>query len=216
MPPARDYKRLLPGDRGPNTGGMGGYTRPAYADADLLDEVERRILRPTIDGMGTEGNPYRGVLYAGLMLTPSGPKVLEFNCRFGDPECQLILPLLDADLSEICQSVTEAKLEAAAVRWRRGRTFGIVLAAPGYPEAPQTGDAIDGLDDLPEDVLIFHAGTRLGPDGSTRTAGGRVLTVVGEQRETVLAAADAIRFAGKQHRADVGLEVPMPTGAAAR
>lgn len=216
MPPARDYKRLLPGDRGPNTGGMGGYTWPAYATADLLEEVERRILRPTLDGMCTEGNPYRGVLYAGLMLTRSGPRVLEFNCRFGDPECQLIMPLLEGNLSQICQSVIEGSLEPAAVRWRDRRTFGVVLATRGYPEAPYTGDQIDGIDAGPADVVVFHAGTRIGPDGATLTAGGRVLTIVGHEREDVLAAAGAIRFAGKQFRHDVGLEVAMTAAAAAR
>ena len=109
MPPARDYKRLLDGDRGPNTGGMGGFTWPSYATAELLDDVERTILRPTLDGMAAEGTPYRGVLYAGLMLTGDGVHVLEFNCRFGDPECELILPLLESSLIETCQAVARAR-----------------------------------------------------------------------------------------------------------
>jgi phosphoribosylamine--glycine ligase len=207
MPPARDYKRLLDGDRGPNTGGMGGYTRPAYATASLLHEVEQRILRPTLAGMRTEGQPYRGVLYAGLILTSDGPRVLEFNCRFGDPECQLILPLLKSRLTEVCSAVVEGRLDASQVRWEDGRTYGVVLAARGYPDAPAVGDPIDGLDDLPSGVLAFHAGTRR--DGARLvTAGGRVLTVVAPERESAYAAAESIQFDGKQFRGDIGPEVP--------
>src|SRR2546428_10289215 len=145
MPAARDYKRLLDGDRGPNTGGMGGYTGPSYASAALLAEVEQRILLPALVGMQAEGEPYRGVLYAGLMLTADGPKVLEFNCRFGDPECQLILPLLSSSLFDTCLSVSVGALRPSDVRWKKGRTFGVVLAAAGYPEAPRLGDAISGF-----------------------------------------------------------------------
>ena len=206
MPPARDYKRLLDGDRGPNTGGMGGYTRPAYAPASLLDDVEGRILRPTLAGMRTEGQPYRGVLYAGLILTSDGPKVLEFNCRFGDPECQLILPLLKSRLTEVCSAVVEGRLDANQVRWQDGRTYGVVLAARGYPNAPASGDVIDGLDDLPSGVLAFHAGTRRDA-GRLVTAAGRVLTVVAAEREAAYAAADRIQFEGKQLRRDIGAEV---------
>jgi phosphoribosylamine--glycine ligase len=206
MPPARDYKRLLDDNRGPNTGGMGGYTRPAYATASLLDEVEQRILRPTLAGMRTEGQPYRGVLYAGLILTSDGPRVLEFNCRFGDPECQLILPLLKSRLTEVCSAVVEGRLDATHVRWEDGRTFGVVLAARGYPNAPAVGDVIDGLDDLPSGVLVFHAGTRR-EAGRLVTAGGRVLTVVAGEREASYAAVDRIQFEGKQLRRDIGAEV---------
>ncbi len=217
MPPARDYKRLLDGDRGPNTGGMGGYTRPAYATPELLDDVEGRILRPTLDGMLAEGIPYRGVLYAGLILTRDGPKVLEFNCRFGDPECQLILPLLESSLADVCASVVEGTLDPATVRWRDERTYGVVLATRGYPDAPEMGDPISGLDDLP-DVTAFHAGTRReegeGEVDRLVTAGGRVLTLVGHDRERVLAAAGAVRFDGKQFRMDIGLEVQATVGAA--
>ena len=207
MPPARDYKRLLDGDRGPNTGGMGGYTRPAYATASLLHEVEQRILQPTLAGMRTEGQPYRGVLYAGLILTSDGPRVLEFNCRFGDPECQLILPLLKSRLTEVCSAVVDGRLDASQVRWEDGRTYGVVLAARGYPDAPAVGAPIDGLDDLPSGVLAFHAGTRR--DGARLvTAGGRVLTVVAPDRESAYAAADSIQFDGKQFRGDIGAEAP--------
>jgi phosphoribosylamine--glycine ligase len=213
MPPARDYKRLLDNDRGPNTGGMGGYTYPSYATPELLDAVTRRILEPTLRGMQAEGHLYRGVLYAGLMLTADGPKVLEFNCRFGDPECELILPLLDADLAEICAAVTSGDLRQEMVRWRAGRSFGVVLAAPGYPDAPRSGVPIEGVDELPDGVLAFHAGTRRADAGRLLTSGGRVITLVGFEREDVYRAASHVSFEGKQLRADIGAEVSSLAGA---
>ncbi len=214
MPPARDYKRLLDDDGGPNTGGMGGVTWPRYATSSLLDEVEQRILQPTLAGMAAEGYPYRGVLYAGLMLTSDGPKVLEFNCRFGDPECQLILPLLSSPLAEVCAEVAAGSLRPDKVRWANGRTFGVVLAAPGYPEAPRLGEPVSGLDEVSDGVLVFHAGTRV-DDGRLVTAGGRVLTVVGSDRDAVYAAAQAIRFDGTQFRSDIGRdEAPTLPGVA--
>ena len=213
MPPARDYKRLLDGDAGPNTGGMGGYTRPAYATDSLLDEVERRILGPTLAGMRAEGQPYRGVLYAGLMLTSDGPRVLEFNCRFGDPECQLVLPLLKSRLADVCAAVVEGRLDAKQVRWEDGRTYGVVLAARGYPDAPVLGDAIDGLETLPTDVLAFHAGTRR-EGGRLVTSGGRVLALVAAEREAAYAAAEQVHFEGKHFRSDIGAEVPAAVAAA--
>jgi phosphoribosylamine--glycine ligase len=208
MPPARDYKRLHDGDQGPNTGGMGGYTRPGYASTDVLKQIERTILRPTLQGMAAEGQPYQGVLYAGLILTRDGPQVLEFNCRFGDPECQLIMPLLHSSLFEACAAVTDGCLDPDEVRWVSGRTYGVVLASPGYPEAPQVGAPIAGLDEVGESVQVFHAGTRLDGGGRLVTAGGRVLTLVGAERDAVYVAADAIRFAGKQLRRDIGAEAP--------
>jgi phosphoribosylamine--glycine ligase len=205
MPPARDYKRLLDGDHGPNTGGMGGYTRPGYATADLLSEIEQRVLQPTLAGMQAEGHPYRGVLYAGLMLTSAGPKVLEFNARFGDPECQLILPLLSTSLVDVCGAVIDGRLRPDDVTWADGRTYGVVLATRGYPDAPQLGDAICGPEDVGQDVHVFHAGTRRDPERGLVSAGGRVLTVVGSEREPVYAAAGAIDFEGKQFRHDIGV-----------
>jgi phosphoribosylamine--glycine ligase len=206
MPPARDYKRLLDGDRGPNTGGMGGVTWPAYATTSLLAEIEQRILGPTLAGMNAEGPPYRGVLYAGLMLTANGPKVLEFNCRFGDPECQLIMPLLESSLFDACASVASGQFRPDEVRWAEGRTYGLVLAAAGYPEAPRLGDGIHGLDDLPAGVIAFHAGTRVEHDNVV-TSGGRVLTLVSDDREAVYGAAATVDFPGKQYRRDIGLEI---------
>jgi phosphoribosylamine--glycine ligase len=214
MPPARDYKRLLDGDNGPNTGGMGGYTRPGYATETLLKDVEQAILRPTLAAMRAEGEPYRGVLYAGLMLTANGPKVLEFNCRFGDPECQLILPLLDSSLVEACASVAAGQLRADEIRWQAGQTYGVVLASAGYPEAPHLGEPIEGLaDELPDQVHVFHGATRREPDGTLVTAGGRVLTLVGPDRAAVYAAAETIRFAEMQLRTDIGIEVAGAVGA---
>lgn len=207
MPPARDYKRLFDDDTGPNTGGMGGYTRPSHATPELLVEVEERILKPTLAGMAAEGHPYRGVVYAGLMLTRDGPKVLEFNCRFGDPECQLIMPLLSSSLSEACLAVVAGELRPEEVRWAAGRTYGVVVAARGYPEAPRLGEPIGGLTDLPDEVLAFHAGTRVA-DGRLLTAGGRVLTLIAADRQTVYAAAERVDFAGKQFRRDIGRDEP--------
>jgi phosphoribosylamine--glycine ligase len=213
MPPARDYKRLLDGDHGPNTGGMGGLTRPDYATESLLDDVEQRILRPTLAGMQAEGNPYRGVLYAGLMLTADGPQVIEFNCRFGDPECQLILPLLSSRLIDACEAVVEGRLDPREVTWRQGRTYGVVLATRGYPEAPETGQPIFGLESLHEDVRVFHAATRVDDGGRLVTGGGRVLTLVGADRNAVYRAADTIRFEGKHYRRDIGVDVASAVAA---
>jgi phosphoribosylamine--glycine ligase len=183
---------------------MGGYARPSYASTSLLEEIEQRILRPTLAGMAAEGQPYRGVLYAGLMLTRAGPMVIEFNCRFGDPECQLVLPLLASSLSETCAAVAGGELHPSEVRWTAGRTFGVVLAARGYPEAPQLGEPISGLDNLPDGVLAFHAGTSVDANGRLVNSGGRVLTVVGSDCDAVYTASETIRFEGKQYRHDIG------------
>jgi len=214
MPPARDYKRLSEGDRGPNTGGMGGYTWPSYATDALLHDVERRILEPTLAGMRKEGHPYRGVLYAGLMLTDTGPKVLEFNCRFGDPECQLILPLLSSRLVDACDAVVEGRLRPDEVRWANHQTYGVVLAARGYPDSPIVGDPIEGLDTVSEGVVAFHAGTRLDRAGRLVSAGGRVLTLVGFDRRKVYRTAESVDFQGKQYRRDIGVETMSAVGVA--
>jgi phosphoribosylamine--glycine ligase len=198
MPPARDYKRLLQDDRGPNTGGMGGVARPSYATQDVIDEVAARVFKPTVAGMH-----YRGILYAGLILTPQGPKVLEFNCRFGDPEAELVLPLMESSLVDACLATASGTLKPEMVRWRQNQTYGVVLAAPGYPEAPRTGEPIHGLDRAPRGVEVFHAGTRRYGD-EVLTNGGRVLCLVSDNRASVYSAADAIQFDGKQFRRDIG------------
>jgi phosphoribosylamine--glycine ligase len=209
MPPVRDYKRLLDDDAGPNTGGMGGYTRPADATPDLLTQVERDILRPTVSGMAAEGNPYRGVLYAGLMLTHQGPKVLEFNCRFGDPEAQVILPLLRTSLVDVCCATSQSTLARVPVEWRSSINCGVVVAAPGYPDNPSLGAPIDGLDAVSYGVQVFHAGTRT-VDGRVVTAGGRVLALVAEAgtlaaaRAAVYEQMSRVHFEGGHYRTDIG------------
>jgi phosphoribosylamine---glycine ligase len=209
MPPARDYKRLRDGDEGPNTGGMGGFTRAPYVSDAMLGEIEATVLRPTLAGMAAEGHPYQGVLYAGLMLTSDGPRVLEYNCRFGDPEAQLILPLLQSSLLETCQAAVEGRLDPASVSWADSATCGVVLAAPGYPENPRLGEAIAGLEQVDADVCIFHAGTRQRNDALV-TAGGRVLTLVARgasveaARQRVYEQVPLVRFDGAQWRSDIG------------
>jgi len=208
MVPACDYKRVGDGDTGPNTGGMGAYAPPALATPALRQRVEREILRPTLAALAAEGRPYRGVLYAGLMLTADGPKVLEFNCRFGDPETQVVLPLLDSDLVGIAQAVARGELRSADVRWAPGAACGVVLAAGGYPGEYATGQPISGLDAVPPDVLVFHAGTRA-EGGRVLTAGGRVLTVaaagpnLAAAQQRVYEAVDGIRFEGRHYRHDI-------------
>jgi phosphoribosylamine--glycine ligase len=215
MPPARDYKRLGDGDAGPNTGGMGGLARPTYAPPALVDEITARVLRPAVAGLAAEGTPFRGFLYAGLMLTEAGIRVIEFNSRFGDPECQLLLPLLETSLVETCAAIAAGALDPATVRWAPGQTYGVVLAVPGYPRDPRLGDPIDGLDRVPPAVQVFHAGTRRVGERLV-TSGGRVVTLVSRDRDAVYAAARTVQFEGVHYRHDIGAqEARVPTGALA-
>ncbi|MBA3944308.1 MAG: phosphoribosylamine--glycine ligase [Herpetosiphonaceae bacterium] len=206
--PAQDHKRLLDGDQGPNTGGMGAYAPLPQVDETLVGSLQGRIFEPVLRALAAEGTPLVGVLYAGLMLTPTGVQVLEFNARFGDPETQALLPLLDGDLLEIMLACVEGRLQADMVRWYAGAALGVVLAAAGYPEAPRKGDRID-LPAAVGDGLIFQGGTALAGEGLV-TAGGRVLTVVGqaptlaEAAERAYALAQQVAFAGKQMRSDIG------------
>jgi phosphoribosylamine---glycine ligase len=209
LPMARDYKRLRDGDEGPNTGGMGSFAPVTGIEESVLEQVRRQVLEPTIAGLIAEGRPYRGVLYVGFMLTTDGPKVLEFNCRFGDPETQVILPLLDVDLAALLLSCAQGRLEEYEVRTRQGFAVSVVLAAAGYPERPQSGDAITGIGAAQDaGALIFHAGTA-NRDGELVTNGGRVLSVVATRSDVVEAtelaygAADLITFHGKQLRRDI-------------
>ena len=209
--PACDYKRAYDGDEGPNTGGMGAYSPTALVDAAMSERIVSEIVGPVVRGMAARGIDYRGVLYAGLMLTDAGPKVIEFNCRFGDPETQVILPLLDADLAELCAATAAGRLaELAPPAWRSGACVGIVVAAGGYPGAYTNGHAIHGLDRLPEGGIVFHAGTARAGD-ATVTAGGRVVTAVGcgadmaDARELAYATAGAIGFEGAFCRRDIAL-----------
>jgi phosphoribosylamine--glycine ligase len=211
LPPARDYKRLQDGNHGPNTGGMGSYAPVVDLDPGLLSLVRETILQPAVAGLRAQGRPYRGALYAGLMLTDDGPKALEFNCRFGDPETQVILPLLAADLARVLRACAVGWLDPGAVAVRPGAAVCVVLAADGYPERPRAGDAITGIDEATAiGALVFHAGTAV-RDGLLVTHGGRVLSVVGTGVDLAAAAnhaytaADAIEFAGKQLRRDIAL-----------
>ncbi|MEA2472103.1 MAG: phosphoribosylamine---glycine ligase [Thermoleophilaceae bacterium] len=217
MAPAQDYKRIHDGDRGPNTGGMGSYSPVPGFDEDHARALALVAHQPIVDELRRRGTPFHGVLYAGLMLTPAGPKVLEYNCRFGDPETQAILPRLRSDLLE--RSTREGGLEGVQIEWSSQWAVTVVLASRGYPESSSNGDAIEGLrgiDSLHTEVL--HAGTAATGDGFV-TAGGRVLNVTGlggdpdAARTTAYAAADRIQFDGKQLRRDIAARAVERVGA---
>ena len=207
--PSQDHKRAGEGDSGPNTGGMGAYAPVPFYNTALAAQVEEEVLRPVVRAMAAAGHPYRGVLYAGLMLTREGPKVLEFNCRFGDPETQPLMLLLESDLVELMLAASNNELAGTRVSWHPGAAAGVVLAAKGYPGPYRKGDPIGGLEQLPEGVEAFHAGTDL-VDGRVVTAGGRVLCVTarGEDLRTALERAydgvRAIHFDGMHYRRDIG------------
>ena len=212
LPPARDHKRLLDGDRGPNTGGMGAYSPLADLSDPDVDRIVGTIHRPVIAELARRGTPFRGFLYAGLMLTDDGPVLLEFNARLGDPEAQVILPRLASPLGPLLLAGARGTLPAAesTVPTLPGATVGVVLAGGRYPDGPARGDRITGLDVARgAGALVFHAGTRRGSDGSFETDGGRVLTVVGRGRDLAAArdvaegAATAIEWPGMQRRHDI-------------
>ena len=211
MLPACDYKRVFDDDAGPNTGGMGSYAPPRFVTPELLREIERKIIVPAVEGLAAAGAPYRGVLYAGLMITDDGPKVIEFNSRFGDPETQSILPLLETDLFEVMLATVEGRLDEIALLWRSQAACGVALTSGGYPGKYQTGFPITGLDNVERDVVVFHAGTRREADGRIVTAGGRVLNVVGIGATMAAARAAAYRqverihFEGMHYRRDIAL-----------
>ena len=210
---ACDYKRLEDGNHGPNTGGMGSYAQPDFWTDELATEIELTIMKPVLRAMAERGSPYKGVLYAGLMLTEGGPKVLEFNCRLGDPETQVIMPLLASDPLELMLACAEGTLDNVPVRWAMKNYVGIVMVSGGYPDKYETGFEITGLDvEGPEDSMVFHAGTKLGSGGSSGlplTAGGRVLTVVGggdtmeSARDRAYSRLEQISFEGAQWRRDI-------------
>ena len=209
LAPARDYKRIGEGDTGPNTGGMGAYSPVEGVDAALVEDIRARILQPVVDELKRQGTPFHGVLYAGLMLTVGGPKVLEFNVRFGDPETQAVLPRLRTDLLDLMQRATRrGGLAGATLEWDARAAVTVVLASRGYPASSSSGDVITGLEQVPEGVEITHAGTAQ-RDGAIVTAGGRVLnvTALGDgtraARERAYAAADVIAFEGRQLRRDI-------------
>jgi len=208
MVAACDYKRLYDGDQGPNTGGMGSYSPPHFMSPALAKKVLESIMEPAVTAMHGEGRPYKGVLYGGLMITNNGPKVLEFNARFGDPEAQVTLPLLKSDLVDIMLAVVDNKLGQINVEWSDGACVGVVMASGGYPASYKTGFVISGLDEVDKDILVFHAGTRL-ESGQVLTNGGRVLTVVAtgknlaEAREKVYKNIPRIQFDGCHYRKDI-------------
>jgi len=208
---AQDHKRIFDEDRGPNTGGMGAFAPSPLISEDMSRRVCDAIVSPVLAGMDHEGHPYRGFLYVGLMLTADGPKVIEFNVRFGDPEAQVVLPMLDEDLGWLLGEAATGALPSRPARFRREPHVGVVLAAGGYPDAPETGKVIDGIDAASEvpGAIVFHAGTAK-REGRLVTAGGRVLTVVGRSTtyrdaiDTAYAAASRIHFDGMQYRRDIG------------
>ncbi len=214
--PACDYKRAFDGDQGPNTGGMGAYSPPGFIDAALAAQIHETILRPAIAAMAQEGCPFVGTLYAGLMLTRDGPKVLEFNARLGDPETQVILPRLESDLLRLCLAASEQRLAGMRIDWKPEAACGVVLASTGYPDHYQTGFPISGLDQLPSDILAFHAGTRLTEDGQLLTSGGRVMTLVALGQNVATARArvyeqiERVQFQGRRYRRDIAAREHRP------
>ncbi len=223
MLPAQDHKRIGEGDTGPNTGGMGAYTPVGTVDPALIRDIAERILQPTVTALREDERPFRGLLYAGLMLTPAGPKVVEFNARFGDPETQVVLPMLDSSLLEPLHAIGRGgSIEGLTLAWRPGAALTTVLAAAGYPGPVRKGDEIRIPPEVSDaqDLLVFHAGTKL-EDGRLVTAGGRVLAVtalaptMAEAAARSRAGAEAITFEGRQLRRDIGWrELARGAGAA--
>jgi phosphoribosylamine---glycine ligase len=209
---ARDHKRIHDGDRGPNTGGMGAFTPVPDVDAEMLASIESHVISPVLDELRRRGHPFVGFLYAGLMLTADGPRVIEFNSRMGDPEAQVLLPLLRFDLVEAMQRAVQGRLADWAAAPANGAAVCVVLASEGYPGAYAVDRPIHGLDDVSPDILVFHAGTRR-VEGGWRTTGGRVLGVtgtgatLGEARERAYGAARAIDFQGRTMRHDIAVGV---------
>jgi phosphoribosylamine--glycine ligase len=212
LAPARDFKRARDGDEGGNTGGMGAYSPPLGVDDRLLAEVTETVLRPAVAELAARGLEYRGVLYAGLMLTEAGPRVLEFNARFGDPEAQVVLPRLESDLVALMLAAASGSLEGQPPpEWSQEPAVAVVVASGGYPDSYQTGFEVEGLASIPASAIIFHAGTRLA-EGHVVTSGGRVLTAVGmgqtvaEARLNALSGAVRVRFPGAFFRKDIAQE----------
>lgn len=212
MPPVRDHKRIFDGDRGPNTGGMGTIAdRSLISDSDLA-VIKENIVRPTLDGCRSEGFPFKGILFIGLMMTAGGPMVLEYNVRFGDPETQVIMTLLESDLVDICEAIDGGRLGEADIRWSEGAAACVVMASRGYPAGKQNGDIIYGLDIAAgaRDVFVFHAGTSRDAHGNFVTAGGRVLGVTAsgptlrDALDSAYGAVNDISWNGMQYRRDIG------------
>jgi phosphoribosylamine--glycine ligase len=211
MVSACDYKKIGDNDQGPNTGGMGSYSPPGFFSAGMTERVTKDILLPAVQAMAKERMLYKGVLYAGLMIVNGEPVVLEFNARFGDPETQVVLPLLKTDLVDILTAVVQGNLDRLKIKWSSGACVGVVMSSAGYPGSYKTSFPIQGIDSMDKDVLVFHAGTKLGNDGIIYTNGGRVLTVVGagkdmaEARKKVYRNIPNIYFEGCYYRRDIAL-----------
>lgn len=209
MIPACDYKRVFDNDQGSNTGGMGSYSPPSFFNATLTQKVTQSVLTPAINALTKEGMPYKGVLYAGLIISDGEPKVLEFNARFGDPETQVTLPRLKTDLIDILLAVINDNLDHIDINWSSDACVGVVMASAGYPGSYKTGFPIKGLDKLDEDILVFHAGTKSDESGNIYTSGGRVLTVtatgknMAEARNKVYRTLPHIYFEGCHYRQDI-------------
>jgi len=207
--PARDYKRALDGDLGPNTGGMGAVASRQLVSKELLEQIDREIVKPTVDGLVEDGLPYRGFIYFGLMITKDGPKIIEYNCRFGDPECQAVMPIVGGDLTQFCFDGAKGELNPELLNFSEGWSVCLVRASAGYPETSRSGDVITGFGDV-EGARVYHAGTRKNADGQWETNGGRVLAVVasGDDRKSAVDAAYAqlekVTFDGMLSRTDVG------------
>ncbi len=209
---ARDYKRAYDGDTGANTGGMGAYTSPNLCSPTDLDHIRSTILEPVARALVEEGCPYQGVLYAGLMLTETGPQVIEFNCRFGDPECEPLMLRLESDLAEICLAVAEGRLADTPVAWNDQCAVGVVVVSSTYPAAYETGFSIQGNLPDEDDTIVFHAGTSENEEGQLVTAGGRVLVATASSNESVQEArtkafeiAKGIEFEGARYRSDIAV-----------
>ena len=209
---AQDHKRIFDNDEGPNTGGMGAFSPSPLLDAAASDRILAEIVQPVVDGMRADGHEYRGFLYAGLMLTCTGPRVIEFNVRFGDPEAQVVIPSIAGELAPLLLAASQGALDGTRIELRDERLVGVVLASRGYPQSGETGVAIEGIDRAAghEGVLVFHAGTAAGADGVVRSSGGRVMTVVGRGATFEAAIGKAynavkdITFDGMQYRSDIG------------
>ncbi|MDE0593849.1 MAG: phosphoribosylamine--glycine ligase [Roseibacillus sp.] len=207
--PARDYKLIGEGDTGANTGGMGAVASRQLLDGKLMERIQKDVIGPTIDGLESDGLGYVGFLYFGLMLTSEGPKVIEYNCRFGDPECQAVMPLVSGDFAEFCLEGARGRLKPELLSFDEGWSVGVILASGGYPASSHSGDVIRGLDKV-EGARVYHAGTRKNGDGQWETNGGRVLAVVagGADRVSAVEKAHAeaakVDFDGAQRRNDIG------------
>ncbi len=211
--PACDYKRIFDNNEGPNTGGMGSYSPPPFYNPTLGDLILKTIMEPTILALDDDGRKYRGLLYGGLIILNSRPKVIEFNCRFGDPETQVVLPRLKTDLLDVFEAVINNSLDSIKLEWTDEACVGVVMASGGYPGVYKTGYPISGLDDLDDGIMVFHAGTRMSPEKKILTSGGRVLTVaalgkdIEEARARVYDNISRISFEGCYYRKDIAANI---------